>query len=104
MTETTADTRTRPQRSAWGGLIGFNLLTALVLGIAGFFLGHWIGTKMAVGHDYLIGTDQNDVAIFMGFLFGSIGWLAGLGFFNYPLQRLAGRAPLSAAAEEEMYA
>src|SRR5690242_11773080 len=101
MTDTTADTQAH--RPAWRGLIGFNLLTAILLGIGGFYLGAWIGGKMAVGHDYLIGTDQNDVGIFMGFLFGSIGWLAGLGFFNYPLQRLVGRAPLSAAAEEDMY-
>src|SRR5438270_9770150 len=74
-------------------LIGFNLLTAIVLGIVGFFVGHWIGGQIAVGHDYLLGTDQNDVAVFMGFLVGTIGWLAGLGFFNYPLGRLIGRPP-----------
>ena len=53
-------------------LIGFNLLSAIVLGIVGFFLGHWIGGQIAVGKDYLIGTDQNDVAVFMGFFVGSI--------------------------------
>src|SRR5436309_16068470 len=86
-------------RPPWRGLIGFNLLTAIGLGIGGFCLGAWIGGKMAVGHDYLIGTDQNDVGVFMGFLFGSIGWLAGLGFFNYPLARLAGRPPLSSGRD-----
>jgi cytochrome c oxidase subunit 1 len=39
----------------------------------------------------------------MGFLFGTIGWLAGLGFFNYPLTRLAGRPPLDWSSEDEMY-
>ena len=30
----------------------------------------------------------------MGYLFGTIGWLAGLGFLNYPLARMAlGRPP-----------
>jgi cytochrome c oxidase subunit 1 len=96
MTTTSIEAR----RPVWRGLIGFNLLTAIALGIGGFFLGAWIGGKMAVGHDYLIGTDQNDVGVFMGFLFGTIGWLAGLGFFNYPLARLAGRPPLSAARED----
>jgi cytochrome c oxidase subunit I len=90
-------------RAAWRGVLGFNVLTALVLGVAGFFFGAWIGGKMAVGHDYLIGTNQNDVGIFMGFLFGSIGWLAGLGFFNYPLSRLAGRPPLNWDPEDQMY-
>ena len=71
-------------------LIGFNLLSAIVLGIVGFFVGHWIGGQIAVGKDYLIGTDQNDVAVFMGFFVGSIGWLAGVGFLNYPIARLLG--------------
>src|SRR6266571_2943630 len=72
-------------------LIGFNLLSAVVLGIVGFFVGHWIGVQIGIGKDYLVTTDQNDVAVFMGFLVGTIGWLAGLGFFNYPLARMLGR-------------
>ena len=99
MTETAIEA----PRSRGRGLLGFNLLTAMVLGVGGFFFGAWIGGKMAVGHDYLIGTDQNDVGIFMGFLFGTIGWLAGLGFFNYPLARIAGRPPLDWSSEDEMY-
>ncbi len=90
MTSATFELERRP---LWRGVIGFNLLTALVLGIGGFFLGAWIGGQIAVGRDYLLGTDQNDVGLFMGYLFGSIGWLAGLGFFNYPLARIAGRPP-----------
>jgi cytochrome c oxidase subunit I len=82
-------------------LIGFNLFTAIALGIGGFFLGAWIGGQIAVGKDYLLGTDQNDVGIFMGFLFASIGWLVGVGLFNYPLRRLLGRpAALPAYGEE----
>jgi cytochrome c oxidase subunit 1 len=82
-------------------LIGFNLFTAIALGIGGFFLGAWIGGQIAVGKDYLTVTDQNDVGVFMGFLFATIGWLGGVGFFNYPLQRLLGRpATLPAYGEE----
>ncbi|MGB2952564.1 MAG: cbb3-type cytochrome c oxidase subunit I [Gaiellaceae bacterium] len=84
---------------AWRRLVGFNVLAAILLGVGGFFLGAWIGGKIAVGHKYLIATDQNDVRIFMGFLFGTIGWFAGLGFFNYPIARLAGRPPLSSGSE-----
>src|SRR6266516_5652901 len=73
-------------------LIGFNLFTAIALGIGGFFLGAYLGGQIAAGKDYLIGTDQNDVGVFMGFLFATIGWFAGLGFFNYPVARLLGRA------------
>jgi len=87
------DSFQREHRSLWQGVLGFNVLTAIVLGIVGFFVGAWIGGKIAVGHDYLIGTDQNDVGMFMGYLFGTLGWLAGLGFLNYPLSRMAGRPP-----------
>src|SRR5437588_7287128 len=73
--------------------MGFNMLTGLVLGIGGWFLGGWIGGQIAVGHDYLQGTDQNDVGIFMGYLFAVIGWLVGLGFANYPIGRLLGKPP-----------
>jgi cytochrome c oxidase subunit I len=84
----------------WRRLIGFNMLTGLVLGCAGWFLGGWIGGQIAVGHDYLLGTDQNDVGIFMGFLFAVIGWLIGLGFANYPVRRLLGAPP--SLHEEEL--
>jgi cytochrome c oxidase subunit I len=67
------------------------MLTGLALGIGGWFLGGWIGGQMAVGHDYLQGTDQNDVGIFMGYIFALLGWLVGLGFANYPIARLRGR-------------
>ncbi len=76
-------------RSGW---LRPSLLTAVALGIGGFFLGAWLGKEIAGTNDYLIGTDQNDVAIFMGFLGGTIGWLLGLGFFSYPLLRMTGRA------------
>src|SRR5437588_11688362 len=73
------------------GLIGFNLFTAIALGIGGFFLGAYIGGQLALGKDYLLATDQNDLGIFIGFLFAAIGWLGGLGFFNYSVSRLLGR-------------
>ncbi len=81
------------RRPLWRRLIGFNMLAGLALGIGGWFLGAWIGGQIAVGHDYLQGTNQNDVGLFMGYLFGVIGWLVGLGFANYPIGRLLGRAP-----------
>jgi len=77
--------------SRFGGFIGFNLFTAIALGVGGFFLGAYIGGQIAAGKDYLIATDQNDVGVFLGFLFATIGWLGGLGFFNYPVKRMLGR-------------
>jgi len=81
------------------GPLGLNLLTAAVLGLIGFFVGTWIGGRLAIGHHYLVATDQNDVGIFLGFLGATIGWLGGLGFFNYPVSRLLGR-PASLPHEE----
>jgi len=75
----------------WRRLVGFNMLTGLALGIGGWFVGAWIGGQLAVGHDYLQATDQNDVGIYMGYLFAVLGWLVGLGFANYPIARLLGR-------------
>jgi cytochrome c oxidase subunit I len=88
--DSTAELRMLTGRRARGP-IGFNLFTAVALGIGGFFLGAYLGGQIAVGKDYLLGTDQNDVGIFLGFLFATIGWLAGLGFFNYPVARVLGR-------------
>src|SRR5438477_8027856 len=82
-------------------LVGFNLLTAIALGIGGFFLGAWIGGQIAVGKDYLLGTDQNDIGVFMGFLFATIGWLGGLGFLNHPAGRLLGRPAVLPSYSEE---
>ena len=81
----------RPLVPAWRGFFGFNMFTALALGAGGWFLGAYIGGQIAVGNDYLLATDQNDVGILLGYLFGMIGWLGGLGFFNYPVSRLLGR-------------
>jgi cytochrome c oxidase subunit I len=84
----------------WRRLIGFNILSAFVLGIGGYLLGHWVGTRITIGMDSQLGTDQNDVAIFMGFLFSLLGWLIGLGFLNYPLSRMIGRPPSLREKEE----
>jgi cytochrome c oxidase subunit 1 len=82
-------------------LIGFNALSGLGLGIGGYFFGHWVGTRITIGMDSQLATDQNDVAIFMGYVFALLGWLIGLGFFNYPLSRLIGRPPALREKEEE---
>ena len=73
-------------------LIGFNLLTAVVLGIGGYFLGWWLGHMVtAPSIDYFGDTGQNDIALFTAYFTGVVGFLVGLGFANYPVQRLLGR-------------
>jgi cytochrome c oxidase subunit I len=88
-------------RPWWRGLTGFNVLLGFLLGIGGWFLGHWIGTRITIGMDSQLATDQNDVATFMGFVFATLGWLIGLGFLNYPLGRMLGRPPSLREKEEE---
>jgi cytochrome c oxidase subunit 1 len=89
-----------PQRSLplWRRLLGFNLLTGIVLGVGGFYLGwyggHWLINGLDISSlDYFGDTDQNDVSLFLGYILGVIGFLVGLGFASYPLSRLRGYPP-----------
>jgi len=82
----------------WRRLIGFNLLTAIVLGIGGLYLGwyggHWLINGLDIKSlDYFGDTGQNDVSLFLAYILGVIGFLVGLGFANYPLARLRGYPP-----------
>ncbi len=73
-------------------LIGFNLLTAVVLGVAGYYLGWWVGHLVkGPSLDYFGDTSQNDIALFVAYTFGVVGFLIGLGFLNYPVQRMLGK-------------
>jgi cytochrome c oxidase subunit 1 len=82
-------------------LVGFNLLTALVFAAVGYYLGWWLGHQIhGKSLDYFGDTGQNDVALFLAYTLGVVGFLAGIGLFNYPLARMAGR-PASLGHEEE---
>jgi cytochrome c oxidase subunit 1 len=88
-------------RPAGGRYRVFNMGTALVLGIGLGILGAYIGGHVItwLDMDSQLDTDQPDVAVLFGYCFGTIGWLIGLGFFNYPWRRLTGHPPT--IAEEE---
>ena len=75
----------RPHRNRWTGLVGFNLLSAIVLAFIGYAVGEWIGGRIGAHVDFVAATDQNDVALLLGYVFAVIGWLIGLGFLNYPV-------------------
>jgi len=83
-------------------LIGFNLLSALILGVAGYYLGWFIGHQLSTSKsfEFISATDENDVALLLAYLFGVIGFLIGLGFANYPVSRLLGR-PASLREKED---
>ena len=75
-------------------LVGFNLLTACLLGIGGWYVG-WFGAHGVVGPslDYFGDIDYNELSIVMAYLGGVVGFLIGLGFLNYPFARLRGYPP-----------
>jgi len=91
------------QRPAWRGLIGFNLLTGIVLAIVGWLIGNVIGNSIHAQslNYYAKNVGQNDVAVLLGYLFGVIGFLVGLGFANYPIRRMLGHPPTLAEHESE---
>jgi cytochrome c oxidase subunit 1 len=86
-----APTTTGPSTPVWRRLVGFNLLAAAVLAIVGFYVGLVIGHQIGPHLDFVDATDQNDVALTLGYLFAVLGWLIGLGFLNYPVGRMFGR-------------
>ena len=102
MTTTTAALPRTPQ-PLWRRLIGFNLLAGIVLGVVGWFIGWVIGTHIhASSLEYFSEeAGENDIAVLLGYLFGVIGFLIGLGFANYPIRRLLGHPPTLAEHESE---
>jgi cytochrome c oxidase subunit I len=96
-----AATHPTQQRPLWRRLIGFNLLTAVVLGIGGWYLGWFLGHHITgKSVSYFGDTDQNDISVFLGYILGVIGFLIGLGFLQYPLARIRGYPP--SLREKEM--
>ena len=84
-------------------LLGFNLFTAIVGAIVGYLIGHLIGSAIHAKSItyYSTQSGQNDIAILLGYLFGLLGFLIGLGFANYPIRRMLGYPPSLAAKESE---
>ncbi len=75
-------------------LFGYNLLSATVLGIVGFYVGWWLGHQInGPSIAYFGDTGQNDIALFLAYIVAIAGFLFGLGFLSYPIQRLLGKPP-----------
>jgi len=73
--------------------LGFGVPAGLLLAFLGFVVGHVLGTVVSGSWEPANGTDQQDLGLVLGYVFGVIGWLVGLGFARYPIQRLRGRQP-----------
>lgn len=90
MSTTVAET----QRPVWRRLIGFNLLTAIVFGVVGYYIGWFLGHHITgESVDYFGDIDQNDISVILGYLIGVGGFLVGLGFGVYPWARIRGYPP-----------
>jgi cytochrome c oxidase subunit 1 len=91
MTSATAPTSRAP---LMGRLVGFNLLSAVLLGVGGYFLGRWLGDRITgTSLGYVADTGQSDVALALGYLLGVVGFLVGIGAASYPAARLLGSPP-----------
>jgi cytochrome c oxidase subunit 1 len=65
--------------------------TALIGAIIGYALGHLLGNVIASGYQQIGFADDSDFPIVMGYLFGVVGWLAGLGVFNDTFRQMLGK-------------
>ncbi len=72
-----------------------SVLTAIAGAVGGYALGHWAGNLIASQYPQVQNNGSNDIAIVLGLLFGIVGWMAGIGAFNYPLAKIIGRDPLT---------
>jgi cytochrome c oxidase subunit 1 len=72
--------------------------TALIGAIIGYVLGHLLGNVIASGYQQIPFSDDSDVPIVLGYLFGVLGWLIGLGVFNDVVRQMLGR-PVPRAEE-----
>src|SRR6201982_877107 len=88
-----------PQAPLWRRLIGFNLLTGIVLGVGGWYVG-WFGAHAIGPIDYYSAVDYNELSVFLAYIGGVVGFLVGLGFLNYPARRLLGYPPSLREKEE----
>jgi cytochrome c oxidase subunit 1 len=70
-----------------------NILTGFAGAVIGYAIGHLLGNWVASSWTNVQNTGQNDTALVLGYLVGTLGFLAGIGALNYPLGKIIGRAP-----------
>src|SRR5689334_19875543 len=56
--------------------------TGIIGAVIGYFLGHWLGNALSYDYAQNALSDSNNFPIVLGYVFGTVGWLAGLGVFN----------------------
>jgi cytochrome c oxidase subunit I len=73
--------------------------TGIIGAVIGYIVGHWLGNFIASGYSQVGDSDVNNYAIVLGYVLGTVGWLAGVGVFNDLILSMLGR-PLRTEAEE----
>ena len=74
--------------------------TGIIGAVIGYFLGHWLGNALSWQYARNGLSDMNDFPLVLGYVFGTIGWLGGLGVFNDLFRQMVGK-PVPVAEEEE---
>jgi cytochrome c oxidase subunit 1 len=82
---------------------GGNLLYGFGGAAIGYALGHLLGNWIASDYQQVQGSGQNDYALVLGYVIGTVGWLAGLGVLDYPLQKMRGHQVTSEEKEDVDY-
>jgi cytochrome c oxidase subunit 1 len=71
-----------------------NVVTAVVLAVAGYAVGHLAGESLGAGStSYVHSTGQSDLGLVLGYALGVAGFFVGLGVANYPVRRMLGHPP-----------
>jgi cytochrome c oxidase subunit 1 len=67
--------------------------TGLIGAVIGWLIGNWLGLQVqSASANFAQGlSDVRDWPVVLGYLFGTVGWLAGLGIFNDLFRLMAGR-------------
>ena len=89
--------KTPDQRSP---LLRPNLFTGAIGAAIGYIIGVWIGHRVGAHLDWVSAIDQNDVSVFLGYVVGTIGYIAGLGLLDYPFRRLLGQRPVDVVKKD----
>ena len=88
---------TEHRRHAW---LSANCVTAFVLAALLYIAGREIGDVIYNSNPQVTASGQNNVAQFLAFGMGFVGWIIGIGALNYPITRILGLQPAEHAPSE----
>ena len=85
------------RRNFW---LGQGIHTAVIGAVIGYVFGHWLGSFLAGGYQAVPPNDNDDFSIVLGYAFGVLGWLIGLGVFDNLVRQMLGK-PVRVAEEDQ---